>query len=138
MSVRRLIVSSAGVLLLSIPVVFWLIMLSPWTYDYPDDWRMPDTDRSHPVFVYGTLTAAPVRWLVMGRAGEPRQYTLEGFERQGLDLRRNEGSRVEGLLLEVTAEELRRLDRYERVGIRYERVRVSSCDGRAVWVYRRL
>ncbi|MGM0634381.1 MAG: gamma-glutamylcyclotransferase family protein [Pseudomonadota bacterium] len=139
MSGRRLILLSTGLAIVVTPLIFWLIMLSPLTYKYPDDWRMPDSDRSHPVFVYGTLTAAPVRWLVMGRTGDPEQYTLEGFERQGLDLRKSEESRVEGLLLEVSASELRRLDRYERLGIRYERVRVPlDDDGRSAWVYRRL
>lgn len=138
MSGRRLILLSTGLAVVVTPLVFWLIMLSPFTYDYPDDWRMPDPDRSHQVFVYGTLTAAPVRWLVMGRTGDPEQYTLEGFERQGLDLRKSEESRVEGLLLEVSASELRRLDRYERLGIRYERVRVPLDDDRSAWVYRRL
>lgn len=138
MSGRRFILLSTGVVMVLPPFAFWLIMLSPFTYDYPDDWQVPASDHTHPVFVYGTLTAAPVRWLVMGRAGEPGQYTLEGYERQGLDLRKDEKSRVEGLLLEVSAEELRRLDRYERLGIRYERVRISLAGDCSAWVYRRL
>lgn len=134
----RLILMTTSLTALVTVLLFWLIMLSPLTYEYPDDWRMPDRDRMHPVFVYGTLTAAPVRWLVMGRTGEPEQYTLDGFERQGLDLQRNAESSVDGLLLEVNAEELRRLDRYERLGIRYKRVRIPLDDDRNVWVYRRL
>ena len=99
---------------------------------------MPDRDATHPVFVYGTLKSAPLRWLVMGRAGQPEQYTLQGYERQGLDITRNPDASVDGLLLQVSAEELRRLDRYERIGVRYERVRIPREGARDVWVYRRL
>lgn len=135
---RRVILMAGGVALLATPLLFWLIMLSPFTYDYPEDWRMPDRDAMHPVFVYGTLKSAPLRWLVMGRAGEPEQYTLQGYERQGLDITENPDASVDGLLLQVSGDELRRLDRYERIGIRYERVRIPQEDGPDVWVYRRL
>ena len=38
----------------------WLTMLSPWFYDRPDD--LPAIEqRTHQVFVYGTLRYAPVR-----------------------------------------------------------------------------
>ncbi|MDZ7852910.1 MAG: gamma-glutamylcyclotransferase family protein [Halomonas sp.] len=115
----------------------WLSMLSPWTYDRPDHLN-PVQEGPHRVFVYGTLTHAPIRWLVYGRAGEPEPAALEDFERTGLDLSPAPGARVEGLLLRVKAEELERLDRYERLGIRYERVRMTLSDGRRVWVYQRL
>ncbi|SEK23104.1 gamma-glutamylcyclotransferase family protein [Halomonas daqiaonensis] len=115
----------------------WLSMLSPWTYDRPDHLD-PVQEGPHRVFVYGTLTYAPIRWLVYGRAGDPELAVLEGFERTGLDLSPAPEARVEGLLLRVNAEELERLDRYERLGIRYERVRQALTDGRQAWVYRRL
>ncbi|MDI5920564.1 gamma-glutamylcyclotransferase [Halomonas sp. LR5S13] len=115
----------------------WLSLLSPWTYDRPDH-LPPVQEGPHRVFVYGTLTHAPVRWLVYGRVGDPEPAVLTGFERTGLDLSPSPGARVEGLLLRVEAEELARLDRYERLGIRYERVRQTLVDGRKAWVYRRL
>jgi gamma-glutamylcyclotransferase (GGCT)/AIG2-like uncharacterized protein YtfP len=138
MTFRRTMLLTGGLTVLAVPLLFWLVMLSPFTYDYPEDWRMPDSDTQHPVFVYGTLKSAALRWLVMGRAGQPRQYTLQGHERQGLDITENPDASVEGLLLRVSAGELRRLDRYERIGIRYERVRIPQEQGTAVWVYRRL
>ncbi|MGM0985060.1 MAG: gamma-glutamylcyclotransferase family protein [Pseudomonadota bacterium] len=115
----------------------WLSMLSPWTYDRPAHLD-PVQEGPHRVFVYGTLTHAPVRWLVYGRTGNPEPAVLEDVERTGLDLSPEPGARVEGLLLRVKAEELERLDRYERLGIRYERVRMTLSDGRRVWVYQRL
>lgn len=130
-----------GALALGAPLALagwlWLSLLSPWTYERPDH-LAPVQEGPHRVFVYGTLTQAPIRWLVYGRAGDPEPAVLEGFERTGLDLSPAPGARVEGLLLRVEAEELERLDRYERLGIRYERVRHVLIDGREAWVYRRL
>ncbi|MFQ3787399.1 gamma-glutamylcyclotransferase family protein [Halomonas sp. A29] len=115
----------------------WLTMLSPYTYDRPA--HLPDIEEGeHAVFVYGTLRFAPVRWVVMGRAGDTQAAALEGVRREGLDLTEAPGERVEGEVIVVDAGELERLDRYERLGIRYQRVPMRLANGRAVWVYRRL
>ncbi|MDR5892558.1 MULTISPECIES: gamma-glutamylcyclotransferase family protein [Halomonas] len=115
----------------------WLTMLSPFTYDRPD--HLPEIDAGpHEVFVYGTLRSGLVRWVVTGRAGESRPAVLEDFRRSALDLEEAPGERVEGEVITVSAEELARLDRYERLGIRYERVRLVLADGTEAWVYRRL
>ncbi len=115
----------------------WLTMLSPFTYDRPED-LAPITAGPHEVFVYGTLRLGLVRWIVMGRAGDSETAVLEGFRREGLDLTEAPGEQVEGEVIEVYAEELARLDRYERLGFRYERVRLELAEGHKVWVYRRL
>ncbi|MDX1464929.1 MAG: gamma-glutamylcyclotransferase family protein [Halomonas sp.] len=115
----------------------WLTMLSPFTYERPEH-LAPVAEGPHRVFVYGTLTHAPIRWLVYGRAGDPEPVVLEDYRRTGLDLAPAPSAQVEGLLLRVDARELARLDRYERLGLRYERVRVELRDGREAWVYRRL
>lgn len=115
----------------------WLTLLSPWTYQRPADLPAPP-DGPQQVFVYGTLTHAPVRWLVYGRTGNPTSAQLNDFERHGLDLSHASNARVEGKILDVNAQELMRLDRYERLGVRYERTRVRVADGQQVWVYRRL
>ncbi|APX93060.1 hypothetical protein BWR19_09035 [Halomonas sp. 1513] len=115
----------------------WLTMLSPLTYDRPE--HLPTiAEGEHQVFVYGTLRYSLVRWWVYGRSGSPQPARLEGFRRSGLDLEPSEGDVVEGLLLEVDQHELARLDRYERLGIRYERVPKELADGQIAWVYRRL
>lgn len=115
----------------------WLTMLSPFTYDRPD--HLPDIEAGpHEVFVYGTLRSGLVRWVVTGRAGESRPAVLEEFRRSALDLEEAPGERVEGEVITVSAEELARLDRYERLGIRYQRVRLTLADGAEAWVYRRL
>lgn len=133
---KRLFILS-GVGLLSLAGWLWLTMLSPWFYDRPDD--LPTIEqRTHQVFVYGTLRYAPIRLAVMGSFGAPEQAMLEGYQRNGLDLSAQPGSNVEGLLLHVDADELARLDRYERLGIRYERMAITLDDGTRAWVYLRL
>lgn len=115
----------------------WLTMLSPWTYQQPAGLPvLPEGQQK--VFVYGTLTYAPVRWLVYGRSGNPAPALLTGFERQGLDLNPDDNAQVKGLTLEVNPSELSRLDRYERLGVRYERIRIRLADGQQAWVYQRL
>lgn len=116
---------------------FWYALFSPFGYEAP-----PATPAvgpgTHAVFVYGTLRFASIRWLVLGRAGDTMPAVLPGYRRDGLDIGPQARSEVRGVVLEVDADELRRLDRYERLGIRYERIRVTLADGGQAWVYRRL
>lgn len=115
----------------------WLTMLSPYTYERPEHLD-PIGEGPHEVFVYGTLRVPPVRWIVIGGRVETRPAHLEDWRRNGLDLEPAPGERVPGEVLSVAADELARLDRYERLGIRYERVRLPLADGSEAWVYRRL
>lgn len=133
---KRLVIIS-GVGLLGVAGWLWLTMLSPWFYERPEGLARIE-QRSHQVFVYGTLRYAPVRLVVMGSFGDPEKAILKGYQRDGLDLSLQSGSYVEGLLLHVSADELARLDRYERLGIRYERVAITLDDGTRAWVYLRL
>lgn len=136
-SPRLLIGLSLAASPLAVAGWLWLTMLSPWTYERPDH-LAPVSAGAHRVFVYGTLRHAPVRWLVYGRTGSPEPAVLEAYRRDGLDIDPHPDGRVEGLLLRVDADELARLDRYERLGERYERVRVTLVDSRRAWTYRRL
>ena len=132
---RWLVIALLGIV--GVLAWLWLTMLSPWFYERPDD--VADIEqRTHHVFVYGTLTYAPVRWLVMGANGQPRPARLENYRKNGLDLSFAENAHVEGLRLTVTPEQLRRLDRYERLGVRYTRQEITLADGSRAWVYRRL
>lgn len=133
---KRLLVAS-GLGLISVAGWLWLTMLSPWFYDRPD--TLPAIEqRTHHVFVYGTLRYAPIRLIVMGSFGAPEEAVLDGYRRNGLDLTQQPNSQVKGLRLSVDATELARLDRYERLGIRYERVKKTLSDGSSAWVYLRL
>ncbi len=126
-----------GILTLIVPSYLWFTLLSPWGYSPPPG-LLPIAPGEHRVFVYGTLRYSLVRWLVIGRSPESYTATLPGFQKEGLDLAVDAESRVNGDLFYVSADELKRLDRYERLGIRYRRVEVELADGNTAWVYRRI
>jgi gamma-glutamylcyclotransferase (GGCT)/AIG2-like uncharacterized protein YtfP len=116
----------------------WLEVLRPIGYPPPPEWATLEPGRTHHVFVYGTLRYPLVRWLVYGRTGEPVPARLPGYRKQGLDIKADPSATVEGLRLTVSNAELRALDRYERLGIRYRRLRVTLDDGGTAWVYQRI
>ena len=88
------------------------------------------------VFGYATLTNPLVRSVVAGSwlPGEPA--TLKGWERVGRHLREDPEATVEGVVFAVSPRAFERLDRYERAGERYLRVRKELVDGSEAWVYR--
>jgi gamma-glutamylcyclotransferase (GGCT)/AIG2-like uncharacterized protein YtfP len=126
---------AGGAVVTGAVLYLWLALLSPFGYTPPDDLPPIDDARMHEVFVYGTLRYRPVRRLAMGAVGDTRPATLSGYARTRLDLEPAPGGRVHGLVIDVTPDELRRLDRYERLGIRYDRVRLRLDDGTPAWVY---
>jgi gamma-glutamylcyclotransferase (GGCT)/AIG2-like uncharacterized protein YtfP len=114
----------------------WLTFASPFGYNPTADLPTIEEDATYSVFVYGTLTQPWVRWLVMGRAGDSEPAKLPGFRREELDIKPAEGAVTKGEVITVDADELRALDRYERLGIRYERVELTLQNGKSAWVYR--
>lgn len=126
-------------LALAVAFYLWLTMLSPFGYQAPGDAPgFEDEDRVHQVFVYGTLSRPWIRWIVMGRSGEQAPARLPGHSRHGLNILPTEGDSVDGYVVEVSAEELRRLDRYENLGVRYDRIEMVLESGDPAWVYRRI
>lgn len=124
-----------GLLPLLLVSYWWLIWQSPWLYQPPVDLPALDDRETHLVFAYGTLKSPLVRFIVTGRISSGEAARLEGFERQALDVIPSEGSSTEGVVFEATPGELRRLDRYERIGIRYERREHPLDTGQTAWVY---
>lgn len=114
----------------------WLTFVSPFGYNPTIELPVIDEEATYTVFVYGTLTQPWVRWLVMGRAGEGEPARLPGFKKEELDIKPAPGAVTEGQVITVDADELRALDRYERLGVRYERVELSLKNGESAWVYR--
>lgn len=114
----------------------WLTFVSPFGYNPRIELPVIEEDATYSVFVYGTLTKPWVRWLVMGRAGEGEPARLPGFKREELDIKPVPGAVTEGQVITVDAEELRALDRYERLGVRYERMELTLKNGESAWVYR--
>ena len=116
----------------------WFALLSPFGYRAPEGLAAIDETRTHRVFAYGTLRNPVVRRVVVGRWTHALSSSLPDHRRVALDVLPEPGARTDGLTFEVSAEELRRLDRYERVGIRYERIEKRLDDGQNAWVYRRI
>lgn len=126
------------IVLLSALLLGWLTWISPYGYEAPAGLAVIDADREHRVFVYGTLRQPLVRRLVTGQWIDTREALLPGFEQRGLDLERRSGALTEGEVFTVEAHALARLDRYERLGIRYERVPATLASDEVAWVYLRL
>jgi gamma-glutamylcyclotransferase (GGCT)/AIG2-like uncharacterized protein YtfP len=114
----------------------WLTFASPFGYNPTGEMPEISEDQTYSVFVYGTLTQPWVRWLVMGRAGDSAPAKLPGFQKEELDIRPESGAVTNGEVITVNADELRALDRYERLGVRYERVELALKSGESAWVYR--
>lgn len=129
---------SIGLLAVALVFYLWFTLLSPFGYQPPENQVILEENQSHSLFVFGTLRQPWVRWLVMGRAGDTEPAVLEGYRKQALDITPETGARVAGEVIEVDTGELARLDRYERLGVRYERIAMELADGRTAWVYRRL
>ncbi len=116
----------------------WFSLFSPWGYVPPPGLSPIESGTVHRVFAYGTLREPVVRWLVIGRSPPAQPATLPGFEKQGLGLVPRPRARTPGEVFVVDAEELRRIDRYERLGIRYQRSMLTLESGQKAWVYQRL
>jgi gamma-glutamylcyclotransferase (GGCT)/AIG2-like uncharacterized protein YtfP len=104
------------------------------------------------LFSYGTLQKPDVQLATFGRQLRAERDELVGFEkglfevvdpafvaasgkRHHAIVRQNgrPESRVAGMVLEVTEEELARADAYEPAG--YERVSTTLASGKTAWVY---
>ena len=95
------------------------------------------------LFCYGTLLDPQVQRRVIGRTVESRPDALPGYRKDMLLLGcasyyiavPDPRGEIQGGVIEVTRDELVRIDRYE--GDEYERVKVTLVSGKEAWVYRR-
>jgi len=96
----------------------------------------------HSIFAYGTLLLAGVQETVIGRqvAGKPdrlvgyRKSTVRDGDTSYPNIVTADGEFIEGYVLEVSQEELARVDMYE--GGLYTRAKVTLESGAEAWVYR--
>jgi len=116
----------------------WFTLFSPWGYTPPPDQPPIAQKQTQQVFAYGTLRQPVVRWLVIGRLPDVQPAALPGFRKQGRNVLPQPGAQTRGEVFAVSADELRRLDRYERLGLRYQRRRLPLASGSMAWVYQRL
>ncbi len=93
------------------------------------------------LFVYGTLCDPNVRMAVFQRSIGGTPDTLHGYRKTVIAfgahnypiIQAAPGQHVDGLLLEVSAEELARSDRYETHA--YQRIQLTLASGVTAWVY---
>mgnify|MGYP005748747919 FL=1 len=90
----------------------------------------------HRVFGYATLTNPLIRLAVVGRITPAQDAALAGFRREGRDMRPAPDGVLTGQVFAVDDAGLLRLDRYERLGVRYRRDPVTLADGSRAWAYR--
>ena len=112
----------------------WVVWFSPWLYPQPEPEPLDKTIQ-HRVFAYGTLTNIVVRSAVARSWLPGETATLPGYMRQQLDVVAEPDEQVNGVVFDVTPRQLRRLDRYERLGARYHRELKILADGEPAWVY---
>lgn len=135
----RYIGRAVAVMLLSVLTVWavlWLYLLGPVGYLPPQS--MDYSAKSYDVFAYGTLKQPWIRRFIIGRTVHVHEDSLSGYQRDGLDLQPDPAFTTIGLRFVVTPKEMRRLDRYERLGVRYQREQLLLDSGHKAWVYRRI
>lgn len=98
--------------------------------------RIPtnEPNRTESVFAYGTLLHPTIRMFACRCRTVAEPATLDGFVRDGRNILPTENGSVNGFLLRVTPNELRNLDRYERVPEKYVRIRVEVNEA-THWAY---
>ena len=94
------------------------------------------------LFVYGALTTGETRKDVLGRDVSGTPATLDGYDGSKMVTIENESypaaeknieCSIQGLLIELTPEELEKLDVYETDA--YKRKEVELTNGKKAWVY---
>ena len=94
------------------------------------------------LFVYGALTAGETRKDVIGRDIPGISATLDGYDGSNMVIIENESypaaeknieCSIQGLLIEVTPEELEKLDVWETDV--YKRKEVELTNGIKAWIY---
>ena len=94
------------------------------------------------LFVYGTLATGETLKNILSRDVPGIPATLDGYDGSKMVTIENESypaaeknieCSIQGLLIEVTSEELEKLDVYETDA--YKRKEVELTDGKKAWVY---
>ncbi len=93
------------------------------------------------LFIYGTLADPEVQQNVLGRVTESAPDILRGYRKSEIEIGGekypliipDETEKVKGLVIEVTKDELAKIDEYETNA--YKRVQVSLESGMSAWAY---
>ena len=93
------------------------------------------------LFVYGTLRENKVQKEIIGRTVKSTKDLLNGYKKSTIKIEgeyypiliQSSNSTIEGFVLSVDAEELKKIDEYETNA--YKRKRVVLGSGKKAWVY---
>jgi gamma-glutamylcyclotransferase (GGCT)/AIG2-like uncharacterized protein YtfP len=138
---RKLLLPGGLVLTLLLLIIggwSWWTFVSPHAYSPPSSSVIAIDAGEQRVFAYGTLGNPLIRLLITRERTQTSPAHLPGYRKQGLDIIEADTAKTTGVVFSVTPQGLRRLDRYERVGERYQRLQVTLTDGEPAWVYQRL
>ncbi|CUS49160.1 MAG: AIG2-like family [Idiomarinaceae bacterium HL-53] len=114
----------------------WWTWVSPYNFTYSETTLTLEPEAEHRVFVFGTLKNPIIRSFIMRTYAPTERALLPGYQKTKLDLKPNAEANTEGVVFYATSAQLRRLDRYERVGVKYERYCYTLANGDEAWVYR--
>lgn len=95
------------------------------------------------LFVYGTLKESKVQKEIMGRAVRGTPDTLEGYSKSQITIEgesfpiavKNPKGNIEGLVLELAGEELKKIDEWETAA--YTRTKAVLKSGKHAWFYQK-
>jgi gamma-glutamylcyclotransferase (GGCT)/AIG2-like uncharacterized protein YtfP len=139
---RRKLLQPGGLVLTLLLLIIggwsWWTFVSPRAYSPPSSSVIAIDAGEQRVFAYGTLGNPLIRLLITRELTDTTPAHLPGYRKQGLDIIETTEETTAGVVFSVTPQGLRRLDRYERVGERYQRLQVTLTDGEPAWVYQRL
>ena len=95
------------------------------------------------LFIYGNLKKPELQKKVFGRVAESSEDSLKGYKKSQIEIEgeifpilinsKNPWDFVVGSVIEVTGDELKKIDRYE--GEEYKRKKVILSSGKESWVY---
>lgn len=98
-------------------------------------------DNKEKIFIYGTLANSEIQKEICGRIIKGTPDSLRGYKRSQIEIEgeiyplivSDANARVDGLVIEVTEEELEKIDEYETNAYKREKINLES--GTSAWVY---
>ena len=93
------------------------------------------------LFVYGTLMDPRVQERIISIIIKGEEDILQGYEKSSIEIEgfgypilvSNKNSKVEGIVLKINVDELKKIDAYETKA--YRRIKVKLKSGKEVWAY---
>jgi gamma-glutamylcyclotransferase (GGCT)/AIG2-like uncharacterized protein YtfP len=96
------------------------------------------------LFIYGTLINPKIQKNIIGHIIDGIPDILKGYEKSVIEIDNekypiiipDKNKMVNGFIIEVSDDELRKIDKYE--GVEYKRTEIISQNGISAWVYKKI